>query len=367
MRVGVLGAGQLGRMLALSGYPLGLRFLFVDPAPSSPAGELAEQIVLPYEDERAQARLAECDVVTFEFENVPLGPVQALAKRALVYPPPAALAVAQDRLAEKTTFSRLGIPTPRFSPVNDPSSLAAALDEVGLPAVLKTRRMGYDGKGQAVIRERSEAEPALRGLSGVPLILESFVPFSRELSMLAVRSKTGETRFYPPVENEHEGGILRLSRAPARGVSDALTRAAEGHAQKLLDDLGYVGVLALELFEVEGQLLANEVAPRVHNSGHFSIEGARTSQFENHLRALLGLPLGSTDALGPSAMVNLIGQIPDRARLLAIPDAHLHDYGKAGRPQRKVGHVTVRAQDAPTLEARIAEVRALLGSEARNG
>ncbi|GMV19366.1 MAG: N5-carboxyaminoimidazole ribonucleotide synthase [Polyangiaceae bacterium] len=360
MRVGVLGAGQLGRMLALAGYPLGLRFCFLDPTPDSPAAALAEQLVADWHDAHALTQLSECNVVTFEFENVPVETVEVLTTRTRVCPGPTALGVAQDRLHEKTAFQELGIPTAKFAAVHDEAGLGEALAEIGAPAVLKTRRFGYDGKGQYVIRSAAEAPDAWRALGGEPLILEDFVPFSRELSLLAVRNRSGDTRFYPLVENEHAEGILRLSRAPARDLEPELQARAESHAQRLLDRLDYVGVMALELFDVKGTLFANEIAPRVHNSGHWTIEGARTSQFENHLRAICGLPLGDASALGPTAMLNFIGHVPPAAMLLEIPDAHLHDYGKAPRARRKVGHLTLRAGSPEELEVKIARARELL-------
>jgi len=363
LRIGVLGAGQLGRMLALAGYPLGFRFCFLDPTPGSPAGALAEQLVAAWDDAQALTGLAECDVVTFEFENVPVETVEVLTTRTRVCPGPTALGVAQDRLHEKTAFRELGIPTAEFFAVSDQASLRAALASLGTPAVLKTRRFGYDGKGQHVIRSDEDRDAAWASLGGKALLLEAFVPFDRELSLVAVRSRSGDTRFYPLVENEHADGILRLTRAPARDLDPALQRRAEEHARALLDRLDYVGVMALELFEVEGTLYANEIAPRVHNSGHWTIEGARTSQFENHLRAIAGLPLGDASALGPTAMLNLIGRVPPLARLLALPDAHLHDYGKTPRAQRKVGHLTLRADSPAELEARIAAAREILLAE----
>jgi 5-(carboxyamino)imidazole ribonucleotide synthase len=360
VKVGVLGAGQLGRMLALAGYPLGFQFCFSDPTEDSPAGDLAEQIVAPWDDSVALARLAECDVITFEFENIPVEVVETLAAKTQVCPGAKALAVACDRLNEKTTFEELGIPTAKFAAVCDEPSLRRALGEIGLPAVLKTRRFGYDGKGQQVLRSADDANDAWRGLGGQELLLEAFVPFSRELSLLAVRGRSGEIRFYPRVENEHREGILRLSRAPARDLDPALQHRAEDFARRLLERLDYVGVLALELFDVDGTLHANEIAPRVHNSGHWSIEGAQTSQFENHLRAVCGLPLGDTSARGPTAMLNCIGRMPPAASVMAIGGAHFHDYGKVARAGRKVGHLTVCADSAGDLEAKIIEVQALL-------
>ena len=326
--VGCLGGGQLGRMLALAGIPLGLRFRFLDPSPDACAGEVGELLVGAYDDEALLARLGDgADVVTYEFENVPV----AAARRVDAVPGLRALEEGQDRLREKELFRRLGIPTARFGD----------LAETGLPAIVKSRRLGYDGKGQRVVRV---AEP----LSEDELA-EELAPFSRELSLIAVRGRDGAVAFYPLTENVHRDGILRVSRAPA---VDAAEEVAQGYANRLLEELEYVGVLALELFEVDGRLLANEFAPRVHNSGHWTIDGAVTSQFENHLRAILGLPLGSTDALGPCAMINLVGVIPPVEALFALPGAHVHLYGKEPRSGRKVGHVTfVDATEETIAEA----------------
>ncbi|HEV8548662.1 MAG TPA: 5-(carboxyamino)imidazole ribonucleotide synthase [Polyangiaceae bacterium] len=360
--VGVLGAGQLGRMLALAGVPLGLRFLFVDPAPDPPAACLGEHLPLDYASPAALDRLARCAVVTYEFENVPVAPVRALAERVLVYPPVDALAVAQDRWHEKNCFQELGIPTPAFFNVESHEELIQGLTAVGYPAVLKTRRMGYDGRGQAVLRNDADAERAYAELGSVPLLLEGFVAFERELSLIGARDRNGVTRFYPLVENHHQGGILRLTLAPAPDISPERQRTAEAYMTALFDRTGYVGVLALELFQAGGRLVANEIAPRVHNSGHLTIEGARTSQFEQHLRAILGLPLGSPELPGPSAMLNCIGRLPEAARVLAVPDAHLHAYGKLPRSGRKVGHVTVRAPDFTALAERLSQLVPMIES-----
>ena len=360
-RVGILGAGQLGRMLALAGYPLGLRFRLFDPAEGAPGGHVAELRSADWLDSEALARFADgLDVVTYEFENVPVAAVELLAPIVSIHPGPRALRVAQSRLEEKRCFARLGIPTPRFSPVDTRADLDAAVAEVGLPAVLKTQRMGYDGRGQAVIRSAGEVKRAWDSLGGVPLILEQFIAFDRELSVIAVRAPDGEVCFYPVVENVHRNGILHRSIAPAPGVATSLRARAYEYVTKLLETLDYVGVLALELFQAGDELLANEMAPRVHNSGHWTIEGAATSQFENHLRAILGLPLGATEALGEIGMVNLIGEIPAAADVLAIPDTHLHLYGKRARPGRKLGHITVRARDEAEMRERLERVEALV-------
>jgi 5-(carboxyamino)imidazole ribonucleotide synthase len=360
-RVGVLGAGQLGRMLALAGYPLGLRFRFLDPAPGAPAGHLAEQYVAPFEDPgRLGLFLQGLDVLTYEFENVPVDLPRSLGRSVPVYPPPVALEVSQDRLSEKNLFRRLGLPAALFAPVDSREDLGRALAAVGLPALLKTRRFGYDGKGQHLVRSAADAEGAWERLGRVPLLAEAFLRFDRELSILAVRGKDGQAVFYPLVENHHAGGILRFSRAPAQGLTAQLQGRAEDYAGRVLRELEYVGVLAIEFFQQGDELIANEMAPRVHNSGHWTIEGAQTSQFENHLRAILSLPLGSTEVPGPCAMVNLIGTLPEPAAVLAVPGVHLHLYGKAARPGRKLGHITIHAATAAVVEERLAAIQAVL-------
>lgn len=362
MMVGVLGGGQLGRMLALAGYPLGLRFRFLDTSAYAPAGHLAELLVGDYEELSLHGRfISGLEVISYEFENVPVAAVEALAQRVPVYPPPRALSTAQDRLMEKTFFQEQGIPTPPFHAVNSESDLRKALEQIGLPAILKTRRLGYDGKGQLVLRERHETEYAWRVLGDVPQILEAFVPFDRELSVLAVRGRTGDMAYYPLVENHHRDGMLRLSLAPAPRLTADLQQQAERYATKVLKALDYVGVLAIEFFEVNGQLIANEMAPRVHNSGHWTIEGAATSQFENHLRAVLGWPLGSTRVEGCCAMVNLIGQTPSLEGVLSFPEVCLHLYGKSPAPGRKLGHITLLASDEETMRNRLARLGHLEG------
>jgi 5-(carboxyamino)imidazole ribonucleotide synthase len=348
-------------MLALAGYPLGMHFRFFDPTPGSPAGELAEQIVASYDDYDALERFAEgLDAVTYEFENVPVDAARFLSERVPVFPPPKALSVSQDRLIEKSFFATQDIPTPPFEEVGTRRELDTAVAKMGLPAVLKTRRFGYDGKGQAILRSVEDLEAAWQAMGGQPLILEGFVHFERELSILAVRALDKSTVFYPLVENHHREGILRLSLAPAPNLTPGLQQGAESYATRVLNALDYVGVLAIELFQVEGRLMANEMAPRVHNSGHWTIEGAETSQFANHLRAISGLPLGSTAPVGRSAMLNLIGTLPDPTRVLAIEGAHLHLYGKEPRPGRKLGHVTLRADDSSVLGQRLAQLQGLV-------
>lgn len=365
MTVGVLGGGQLGRMIALAGYTLGQRFVFLDPGAESSAGHVGNLRVGAYDDEERLSELArKSDVVTYEFENVPVGSARFLNELVPVYPPPAALEVSQDRLDEKQFFVRLGIPTPPFAAVSSREELDEAVQRIGLPLVIKTRRFGYDGKGQMVLRTEADVDRAWEALGAALLIVEGLVPFERELSILSVRGKNGETRFWPLVENEHRDGVLRVSVPKSDAWTPELQARAEEYATRVLDTLGYVGVLAIELFLTDGELVVNEMAPRVHNSGHWTIEGAETSQFENHVRAILGLPLGSTRMVGPSAMLNVIGKLPPKERVLAVEGAHLHAYGKDASPGRKLGHVTIRAQNREELCARIEELLPIVDPDA---
>ena len=351
--VGILGGGQLARMMALAGAPLGLRFLAMDTSADACAGQFVPMVVGDWRDEKALAEFASrVDVATFDFENVPAESAEWLAARIPVFPAPRALRIAQDRLAEKTLFNERGIGTPAFAAVDTRSGLDEAVARIGLPCILKTRRLGYDGKGQFRLKTPADLEAAWAALGPqaptVGLILEAFVPFEREVSVVAVRGRDGEFRAWPLTENWHRDGILSASMAPcAEGA--ALEPQAVAYARKVAEALDYVGVFALELFVRDGQLLANEMAPRVHNSGHWTIEGAETSQFENHLRAVLGLPLGSTAAVGHSVMLNWIGAMPEAAPVLRSPAGHWHDYGKTSRDGRKVGHATLRADDRATL------------------
>lgn len=359
-RVAVLGGGQLGWMLGLAGIPLDVTFAFLDPGAGAPAGRVGDLVVGALDDvDAARRTAAEADVVTYEWEGVPSATARELQALAPVHPSPRALDVAQDRLVEKRALNALGIATAPFRAVDRADDLTTAAAELGLPAILKTRRGGYDGKGQIVLRDEADLVGAWEQLGSVPCILEGFVAFERELSIVAVRSRDGEVKCWPAVENSHGDGILRATRAPAPGLDTTLQTRAEQTIRPLLDDLEYVGVCCVELFDADGHLLANEIAPRVHNSGHWTIEGAQTSQFENHVRAVLGLPLGTTTARGVSAMANCIGAMPDRDAILRIPGAHLHDYGKSPRAGRKLGHVTVTAPDAAELDAAFAEVLAL--------
>lgn len=358
MKIGILGAGQLGRMLALAGYPLGLEFAFLDPATEACAAPLGEHLRAEYTDEAAlQQFCAGVDLATYEFENVPQQAAEFVAARAPLFPGPKALTAGQDRLSEKQLFVSLGIPVPKFAAVDSLAGLENATRRTGLPAVLKTRRMGYDGKGQYVLRSAADIDAAWEQLGKQPLILEAFVPFEREVSCLAVRGRDGSIRFYPLVENVHRSGILRTARPRA---NDPLQALGEDYARRVLEHLDYVGVLAFEFFVGQGGLLANEIAPRVHNSGHWSIEGAECSQFENHLRAIAGLPLGSTALRGPSVMVNFIGAAPTMETLAALEGVHVHLYGKQPKPLRKIGHATVTATDDAQLERRLAALQAQL-------
>jgi len=357
--IGILGAGQLGRMLALAGIPLGYAFRFLDPGDGGSVAGLGELVSGDYLDDRAVARFAEgCDRITFEFENVPASAVEVLARTYDVAPSCRALEASQDRWIEKQFFASLGIATAETRPIGSLPEFTDAARALGLPAVLKTRRHGYDGKGQALVRQSSDIEPAWHAIGERPAVLEALVPFDRELSILAVRGRDGAIAFYPLVQNHHDDGILRLSIAPI--ASPRLQEQAEGMAAALLRALDYVGVLALELFECKGRLLANEMAPRVHNSGHWTIEGAETSQFENHLRAIAGLPLGSTAPRGASTMVNLVGVLPPAGTCLDLPGVHLHRYGKEVRPARKVGHLTVTGIDASERDQRTRRLLAAL-------
>lgn len=343
MRIGILGAGQLGQMLGFAARDLGAQCRFLDPSENPPAAVCGDVIQRAFDDANALAELAEtCDVITYEFENVPVDALLRLEEDVPVYPPPAALRHSQDRLQEKKLFAALAIPLPDYHAINTRKDLDAAAEILGLPMVIKTRRLGYDGKGQFVVNDRSDLGAAWNELGSQALIAEQWVSFDFEVSCIGVRSISGDIAIYPLCHNVHVDGILRTSKSPVD--APALTTRASRYVRQLLQQLDYVGVLTLEIFVVGNELLANEFAPRVHNSGHWSIEGSRTSQFENHLRAVMGLPLGSTAGYGHAGMVNLIGEIPQAVRALDI--GVLHDYGKSPRPGRKLGHVTVIADSA---------------------
>ncbi len=364
MTVGIVGAGQLGRMLALAGYPLGVDFLFLDPARHAPGGQVAPQIRGAFTDRKLLARLARrTDVLTFDWENVSVAALRKLPRGVRICPPVDALATSQDRVSEKRLFERLHIPTTRWRPVDSETDLLRAVREVGVPGVLKTRRLGYDGKGQRVLHAPRDVAGAWAELGSVPLLYEERVPFDHEVSIIGARHRSGEVVVYPLNDNIHAQGILRVTRAPF-GSPDLQRRAAR-HLRRMLDHFHYVGVLTIEFFVHRGRLIANEIAPRVHNSGHWTLEGAVTSQFENHVRAILGLPLGSTRPLGHAAMINLIGRMPEARTLLATQGVHLHDYGKSPRPGRKLGHCTLVEASARVRDRRARRLLAKLAPDIR--
>jgi 5-(carboxyamino)imidazole ribonucleotide synthase len=354
MKIGILGGGQLARMLALAGYPLGLEFIVLDPNVDAGAVPLAEHLHGYYNDPVLLAQLAEkADIVTYEFENVPAEVAQFLSEHTQVHPNANSLAVAQDRLLEKNFFHQLAIPTAKFAAVDNLTDLQRVMPDIGYPAILKSRRMGYDGKGQVVLKSADDLAAAWDSMQGAAAIVEGFVNFSREVSIIAARRQQGEIAFYPLSENQHKSGILRVSVA---AENDVLQNQAQDYVTRLLEKLDYVGVIALELFEVNGQLIANEFAPRVHNSGHWTIEGAETSQFENHLRAICDLPLGSTKIRGFAGMVNFIGNVPSSEQILSLENAHLHLYAKQPRKGRKVAHATVRCDNVVTFNDVLAKL-----------
>jgi len=351
MRIGVLGAGQLGRMLALAGYPLAKTFVFYDMS-GNPSAGLGE-VIIDREGKYLDDFLSRVDRVTYEFEHLPVEIAEQIAARKPVHPAPRALQVCQNREAEKTLFGQLGIPTPQWQIADSAEALKAAAENLGCPVVAKSNTEGYDGKGQAVLHSPEDAEAAWAAIGHPRLMVEKFVDFSREVSIIAVRSEKGDLAFYPMAENTHHEGILRYSVAPAPGLEPSVQEEAERYIRLLLNELNYVGVLTLELFETADGLVANEMAPRVHNSGHWTIEGAMTSQFENHIRAVSGHPLGSVEPRGVSCMINIIGEHGDIERILELPYAHLHLYNKGERPGRKLGHVNILADNYKELVWRV--------------
>ncbi len=360
MRIGIIGAGQLGRMMALSGIPLGLRFTMYDRSHDVPGAAVAPIVTGAFDDLRALARFARAvDVVTFDWENVPVASARAVAKIVHVWPPPRALAIGQDRLSEKRLFQRLGIPVAPHAAVDDWRGMQRAVAALGTPGLLKTRRLGYDGKGQVLLRRPADAATAWKELGGRPLLYERFVHFTREVSLIAARDRAGRIACYPLAENVHKRGILAETRAPFRDAR--LQHIAERHLGRLLEELRYVGILCVEFFVERGRLVANELAPRVHNSGHWTIEGAETSQFENHVRAIAGLPLGSTRPRGYAVMQNLVGKLPPARALWGLSGVHWHDYGKSPRPGRKLGHLTQVCATRRERDRAAAKLRRLVG------
>jgi 5-(carboxyamino)imidazole ribonucleotide synthase len=332
-------------MLALAGYPLGQDFLFVDRTADTPAGHLAPVLTGELDDPALLSELSRrCDVISIDWENVDVGALRTAAGRTRIAPPLRAIATAQDRWLEKKAFVKLSIPTNRFAAVDDRASLLRAVSRIGLPGVLKTRRFGYDGKGQRVIRTTEDLDAACETLGDASLLYEELVPFDYEVSIIGARARSGEIAIYPLNRNYHVDGILRLTLAPWH--APRLLRQAVAGLRRVLDAYRYVGVLAIEYFVTNGKLIANEMAPRVHNSGHWTIEGAITSQFENHIRAIAGLPLGDPAPRGHAAMINLIGSMPRSETVLTESDVHWHEYGKTSRPGRKLGHCTLIDQSA---------------------
>jgi len=355
--IGVLGAGQLGRMLAIAGYPLGQKFGFYGTSDTEPSALLG-YMHKPSDDTDTMAELVNfSDVITYESENTSIELIREIAKTTPVYPAEKSLFISQHRGREKGLFDQLNIPCAPYQVVDSLESLKLAVEQVGLPAVLKTTTEGYDGKGQFVLKETAQIEQAWSEIGNRELILEGFVDFQRELSIIAVRNANNEHVYYPLVQNVHHEGILRYTIAPARAVSEEIQQQAEEYMHNLLDELDHVGVLTLELFETVDGLVANEMAPRVHNSGHWTIEGALTSQFDNHVRAISGLPLGSTQPRQPlAAMVNIIGETGPVEKVLAMPNAFLHLYDKAERVGRKLGHINLIAETEDELYAQIKEL-----------
>ena len=359
MKVGIIGAGQLGRMLALAGYPLGIQCTFLDRHHDSPGGLVSKILVGELDDgEQLDALATEADIVTFEFENIPVEALERAGATTPVYPPATALAAAQDRLNEKRLFESVGIPTASYVTVEDAADLRSVGEELDWPVVLKARRLGYDGRSQRVANSDKDLELAWADLGHVPAIAESWVDFERELSLIGARGADGDAVFYPLSENVHENGILSTTLAPYE--DDTLQQAAQRWLSAIMERFEYRGVLTVEFFHTATGLVANEMAPRVHNSGHWTIEGAETSQFENHLRAVLGLPLGSAAPRGCAGMLNLIGQMPEPAKLLRIPGVHLHDYCKTPRANRKLGHCTLVGADRQSISERLARLKAIV-------
>lgn len=358
-KVGVLGGGQLGQMLALAGHPIGIEVSCYDTSPTCSASHGGVVVAGKFNElDKIRAWAATCDVITYEWENVPIELVSDLAVNNLVRPAPNALAAAQDRWHEKRLLADLQIPVAPFRLCSKEGDLISAMMEIGPDVIAKTRRGGYDGKGQ--VRLHEDITPALALLEQGDVVVEQLVDFEFEASIIAARSSNGHVVLYPTTLNEHRNGILHHSIAHA-GLTQEQQHQAGEFVSAIMNKLEYVGVIALELFSTrDGRLVANEIAPRVHNSGHWTIEGSETSQFENHLRAICGLPLGGTDTLCDAAMVNIIGNAPNAIEILKVPGASLHTYQKAPRPGRKLGHVTVVAQDENVMLSRLAEVEKYL-------
>jgi len=350
MKIGVLGSGQLGRMLALSAYPLGHQMRFLASSAEDPSSLLGDIFIQNGSQEIIEDFANNCDVVTYESENTAVNIVKEIGQKTIVYPSAKSLYTSQHRGREKSLFDKLNIPCAPYQMVNNLSELKIAVKKIGLPAILKTATDGYDGKGQFLIKSDSQLDQAWKRMSGVESILEGFVDFKRELSLVAVRGINNSHEYYPLVENSHHNGILRLTIAPAQNISPKLQQKAESYMRSLLDEMNHVGVLTIELFETDSNLVVNEMAPRVHNSGHWTIEGARTSQFENHIRAITETPLGETSCTHKySAMINIIGEQGPIDKALTLNNAHLHLYNKTERKGRKLGHITITSSTLDDL------------------
>ncbi len=350
--VGILGGGQLARMMALAGYPLGMRFVFLDPDDSACAGQVGPLLTADYDNTGVLDEfMRRVDVVTYDFENVPVSTVRYIQQRRNVFPDPSVLEISQDRLLEKRFFQKLDLPVADFFPVNSYSELAFGAKSYDHDGFLKTRRLGYDGKGQFRITPATDLKAIWEQAKGQKLVLERRVPYDREISVITVRDRQGQCLQYAVTENKHNNGILATSTAPARFTPGC--EQAKAYAHRIAEELDYVGVLVVEFFETESGVFINEMAPRVHNSGHWTIEGALTSQFENHLRAVCGWPLGATDSEGYVAMLNWIGSVPDITVMPRQAHIHHHLYGKEARPGRKVGHTTITALDPGTLQRKV--------------
>lgn len=361
MKLGVIGGGQLGRMMALAATPLEVRFTFLDPSEDACAGDTGQLVLAAYNDaEGIKQLISQVDRVTFEFESVPAETVSLIASNLPVYPSAESLAITRDRWTEKNLFKSLSIETAPVARIDNQKQLEEAAKQFGLPAIVKTRTLGYDGKGQKLLKQPSDLKDTFAQLGEVPLIFEGFIEFDAEVSCIAARSVSGETRIYPLVENQHIQGMLYRSEPLA---SHPLQQKAKEYAKRIMDHLDYVGVLTIEFFVKGDQLIANEIAPRVHNSGHWTIEGSRCSQFENHVRAISDMPLGDTSLTGHCSMYNLIGNKPDTIKLLSLPGCHVHLYRKAPRPGRKIGHVTLTATTADQLKQLEKQIEPLINND----
>lgn len=344
MKLGILGGGQLARMLALAAHPLGITTVCLDEKPDACAGQVTNLMVGKFDDKTLSKFLLNVDCVTIETENIPLTCLEYVEKKTLLYPSAAAVKIFQDRFYEKNFLKSLDIPVAPFCLVRSEKDLINGIERLGIPGILKTRQLGYDGKGQYVLRKKSDVSKSWQYLQSDQLILEKFISFESELSLIAVRNKKGSIAFYPLVKNKHIEGILHSSEAPFCHL--ALQEKAQNYAGKILDAMHYVGVLTIEFFYANGDLIVNEIAPRVHNTGHWTIEGAKTNQFENHLRVLFDLPLGSTELVANHCfLLNVIGKAMPLNSCLAIPGAHYHTYGKMPANKRKLGHITLVDHD----------------------